>query len=244
MKLINSSVQILDEINEAEVISKIVKVARTCYKSEDASTPDKDKALVKRLIQSGHEAMIEHYSISVKFICDRGVSHELVRHRMASFAQESTRYCNYSKDKFDNELTFICPNWLNCEEMQHYVNIANIDNKAIYEMGHDENLQLIDRAKCSFIYDMSNSEHGYLFQIKCGWLPQQARSILPNAIKTEVNMTTNLREWRHFFKLRCATAAHPDMRVLALDLLKQMYIAIPTVFEDLYKEFINEENNN
>lgn len=224
MKLINSSVQILDEINESEVINKIAKVARTCYKSEDASTPDKDKALVKRLIQSGHEAMIEHYSISVKFICDRGVSHELVRHRMASFAQESTRYCNYSKDKFGNELTFILPSW-NYTKTAIYKGLNNFDGD-FFEEG------------------LRQTEKCYFKLLELGWLPQQARSILPNAIKTEVNMTANLREWRHFFKLRCATAAHPDMRVLALDLLKQMYIAIPTVFEDLYKEFINEETNN
>ena len=240
MKLINSSVQILDEINESEVINKIAKVARTCYKSEDASTTDKDKALVKRLIQSGHEAMIEHYSISVKFICDRGVSHELVRHRMASFAQESTRYCNYSKDKFGSELTFIIPTWTNLVEGKY----TNWDG----DWCHVEELKLLKKDVSDktdqFLHLCEYAETSYELMIDRGATAQEARQVLPNAIKTEVNMTANLREWRHFFKLRCATAAHPDMRVLALDLLKQMYIAIPTVFEDLYKEFINEETNN
>lgn len=224
MKLIKSSVQILDQINESEVINKIASVARTCYKSEDNSTPEKDKALVKRLIESGHEAMIEHYPISVKFICDRGVSHEIVRHRMAAFAQESTRYCNYSKDKFNNELTFIIPCRLPWDEQT----IHKGDFEKSGSGSEDSGI---------FINTLLNAESAYLKLIKEGWKPQEARAVLPNSLKTELNMTANLREWRHFFKLRCSTAAHPDMRVLALDLLKQMYELVPTVFEDIYDTY-------
>lgn len=214
MRLIKSKVEILDNLNGEEIIDKIAKVARTCYKSEDNSTSERDRELVKRLIKSGHEAMIEFFDITVKFTCDRGVSHELVRHRMASFAQESTRYCNYSKDKFGNELTFIEPTWYDSLGITH---------------------------KQDFEIALERCEDDYLEFIRQGWTPQQARAILPNALKTEINMKANLREWRHFFKLRCSTAAHPDMRVLALDLLKQFHDNIPIIFDDIYEQFFKAE---
>ena len=210
MKLIKSKVEILDNINGEEVINKIAKVARTCYKSEDASTLEKDKRLVENLIKSGHEAMIEFFDVTVKFTCDRGVSHELVRHRMASYAQESTRYCNYSKDKFGNELTFVIPSW--------------------WDNGTTIKKELFKEA-------WQHSEDTYRTLMASKVLPQEARAVLPNALKTEVNMKANLREWRHFFKLRCDAAAHPDIRVLALDLLKQMHNQIPIIFDDLYEEY-------
>lgn len=159
--------------------------------------------------------------ITVKFICDRGVSHEFVRHRVFSFAQESTRYCNYSKDKFDNELTYICPCWLDYNRVQGLTEIANRDNKEVYRMGHDESLSMEERGLCSFIYDMSNHEHGYLFQISAGWKAQQARAVLPNALKTELVMTGFISDWEHFFKLRDAGSAHPQARELAQPLHKE-----------------------
>lgn len=216
MRLIKSKVEILDNLNGEEIIDKIAKVARTCYKSEDNSTSERDRELVKRLIKSGHEAMIEFFDITVKFTCDRGVSHELVRHRMASFAQESTRYCNYSKDKFGNELTFIEPIWYDSLGITH---------------------------KQDFEIALERCEDDYLEFIRQGWTPQQARAILPNALKTEINMKANLREWRHFFKLRCSTAAHPDIRVLALDLLKQMHNQIPIIFDDIYEKYGKDSKN-
>ena len=136
------------------------------------------------LIERGHEAMIEHSSLSVKFTVDRGVSHELVRHRIASFAQESTRYCNYSKDKFDNGITFIKP--------------------FFWEEGTEE--------YCNWEQAMSLAETGYLSAINMGATPQEARSILPNSTKTEITITANYREWRAFFRLRTAKAAHPQMQ--------------------------------
>ena len=213
MKLIKPKVEILDRLDEQEVMLRIATVARTCYKSETYSTIQKDKALVKRLIESKHEAMLEFVDVTVKFTCDRGVSHELVRHRMASFAQESTRYCNYSKDRFGNELTFIEPVWYDSLGITH---------------------------RQDFEIALERCEDDYLEFIRQGWTPQQARAILPNALKTEINMKANLREWRHFFKLRCHKTAHPDIRALALDLLKQMHERIPIVFDDLYKEFIED----
>ena len=152
--------------------------------------------------------------ICVRFICDRGVSHEFVRHRVFSFAQESTRYCNYSKDKFDNEITYICPCWLDYNKVQELTEIANKDNKEVYRMGHDESLSMEERGLCSFVYDMSNHEHGYLFQISAGWKPQEARAVLPNALKTELVMTGFASYWEHFFELRDAVSAHPQAQEL------------------------------
>ena len=174
-------------------------------------------------IPNGHEKRI-----TVKFTCDRGVSHEFVRHRVFSFAQESTRYCNYSKDKFSNEITYICPCWLDYDKVQKLTEIANKDNKEVYRMGHDESLSMEERGLCSFVYDMSNHEHGYLFQISTGWKAQEARAVLPNSLKTELVMTGFVSDWEGFFKLRDNSKAHPDAQALAKPLheefIKKGYI--------------------
>ena len=163
--------------------------------------------------------------ITVHFVCDRGVSHEFVRHRVFSFAQESTRYCNYSKDKFSNEITYICPCWLDYNKAQELTEIANKDNKEVYRMGHDESLSMEERGLCSFVYDMSNHEHGYLFQISAGWTPQQARAVLPNSLKTELVMTGFVSDWKHFFRLRSRIAKtgkpHPQAQELADPLMDE-----------------------
>ena len=212
MKIINASYEIVnkDKINGIEILKDIEAVGRTCYKSEANITDDSAKKFVAMLIDYGHEAMIEHNAISVRFICDRGVSHELVRHRLASFGQESTRYCNYSKNKFGNELTFIKPCFW------------------------DEDTIKYDRWKIAMI----QAEDNYLELIRLGAKPQEARSVLPNSIKTEIVMTMNVREWRHFFSLRCDAPAHPQMRELTIPLLKEMHELIPVVFDDLATKFI------
>ena len=164
--------------------------------------------------------------ITARFTCDRGVSHEIVRHRVMSFAMESTRYCNYEKDKFGNELTYISPSWLDINKLLPLVDLANKDNKEVYRMGHDESLSNEDRAMCSFIYDLSNCEHGYMFQTKCGWQAQQARQLLPNALKTEIVVTGFESDWEHFFSLRSpkagAQGAHPDIAKLADELYEKL----------------------
>ena len=205
MKIIDARYEILDKIDGMEVLKKIERVARTCYKSEDYIKEGSAERLVKSLIDRGHEAMLEHYSFSIKFVCDRGVSHELVRHRVASFAQESTRYCNYSKDKFGNELTFIRPCFWEENTHEYF----------------------------SWCESMGNAEKGYFELLKLEATPEQARSILPNSIKTEIVMTANLREWRHFLKLRTAQAAHPQMRELTIPLLKELKEKIPVIFDDI-----------
>lgn len=207
MKTIKASYEILNKetINGAEMLRDIEVIGRTCYKSEKMINDESAEKFVEMLIERGHEAMIEHNSISVKFICDRGVSHELVRHRLASFGQESTRYCNYSKAKFGNEITVIEPSFFD-----------------------DDTKKMI-----MWLDAMYAAEKHYFRLLELGATPQEARSVLPNSLKTEIVMTMNLREWRHFFKLRCAAAAHPQMRELALPLLGEMSNLIPVVFDDL-----------
>ena len=219
MKIINPSVQLEDEIDGQRIMKKIERIGRVCYKSEGNITEDSAERFVKTIIKNGHESVLEHVSISVRVICDRGVSHEIVRHRIASYSQESSRYCNYSNDKFGNELTFI--------------DISNMldENKNIDEDAKDN---IYNNWKMSCI----EAEERYIVMLASGATPQEARSILPNSIKTEIVMTMNLREWRHFFLLRCDKAAHPQMRQVANMILEEFRKEIPVVFDDLYESFV------
>jgi thymidylate synthase (FAD) len=237
MRLINSSVEILDQINGEEVLKKLERIARTCYKSEGRITEDDSSArkLLTNIVKSGHEAMIEHYSFSVKFICSRAISHELVRHRMASFAQESQRYVNYTKDM---GVTFIIPERLHdtLKPWTGYYNIIDLGVPGAFKLISED---FPDPHNSEFVKALAMAEEMYLDAIHIeGVKPQDARDVLPNATKTEVIMTANLREWRHFFNLRCDRAAHPDMRKLALNLLRQVHALIPVIFDDLYDKFI------
>lgn len=227
----------LDRFKRQQVIGRIATVARTCYKSEAMRTADRDEALVKRLIESKHEAMLEFVDVTVKFTTSIGITREIIRHRMASFANESTRYCNYSKDKFNGELTFIIPSWLDIPEgdwqLDSYWDVDS--NKTKLQLPVEEGT-----AASSWLSAMEHAETAYRILTNKGWKAEQAREVLPMCTKSEICMKANLREWRHFFKLRCHHTAHPDIRVLALDLLKQMHERIPIVFDDLYKEFIED----
>lgn len=205
MQVVSAGYEILDTLNGEEILKKIERVARVCYKSEDKIGEGTAEKMVKALIKRGHEAMLEHFSFSVKFTVDRGVSHELVRHRVASFAQESTRYCNYGHE---GEITVIKPLYLS-------------------DCGEDYNLW---RKACVV------AEKQYLDMLAYGFSPQEARAVLPNSLKTEVVMTANLREWRHFFSLRaCGTTGKPHSQMLevAVPLLKEVKSLIPVVFDDL-----------
>lgn len=209
MKVIKAGYEIIDNLNGLEILKKIERVARVCYKSEDKITDGSAEKMVRSLIKRGHEAMLEHYSFSVKFIVDRGISHEIVRHRLASFAQESTRYCNYGNQK--GEITVIEPFYL----------AKRKDEPWMYHSW---------RTACLA------AEGEYLKLISDGASPQEARAVLPNSLKTELVMTANLREWRHFFKLRAlglSGAPHPQIKEVALPLLKELSEKIPVVFDDL-----------
>jgi thymidylate synthase (FAD) len=167
----------------------------------------------------------EHHEkrITAKFICDRGVSHEFVRHRVFSFAQESTRYCDYSKDKFENDITYIIPSWLDLPEGKY----SNWDNDwcdvSELKLLYPEVDNLSDPANC-FLQSIKNAEYYYFMLINRGWKPQQARQVLPNATKTELVMTGFESDWEHFFELRCSGAAHPDARKLADELKSLMNV--------------------
>ena len=218
MKIIKPSYEILTPISDGGIkeLQHIEKIGRVCYKSENRITDDGESAkkFVKMLISNGHEAMIEHSSLSVKFVVDRGVSHELVRHRIASFAQESTRYCNYSKDKFGNEITVILPCFFD-------TGMGILSNSLVYQEW---------KLACEC------AEERYFNLLKMGATPQQARTVLPNSLKTEITVTANYREWRNFFKLRTAEASHPQMREVAIPLLKELKNLIPIIFDDIEVE--------
>lgn len=211
MQAIKAYTQIFKDFEGQKVLQKLELIGRTCYKSEDKITEDSAAKFVAGLIKRGHEAMLEHVSITVKFVTDRGISHEIVRHRLASYAQESTRYCNYSQDKFGHELTFIIPDFLEY-------------GSEGFKIWKDE---------------MKQVEKTYFAMLEAGHTPQEARSVLPNSLKTELVMTANLREWRAFFKLRAANstgAAHSQMLEITRPLLDDLKAMIPVVFDDIIYE--------
>ena len=216
MRLIKPSIEF---IWVTENPLQIIELAgRTCYKSEDRITSESAVRFVKKLIDKGHEAMIEHASVSYKFICDRGVTHEIVRHRLFSYAQESTRYCNYK-----GGVTFIIPPWLpeiRPDEFTHN------------ELSSSDLLSLPDAPLQIWLKNMLGQEQVYKQLLELGWQPQQARSVLPNSLKTEIVITGNLRQWRQFFQLRCSKAAHPQLREVAYMALGDIKARIPVVFDD------------
>jgi len=205
MNIISPSSEILGNVNPLEILKNVESYGRVCYKSEELITDDSAVPFIRRILKSGHESVIEHEKITVKVICDRGVTHEIVRHRIASYSQESTRYCNYSKDRFENELTFIKP-------------VFWEENSQEYQVWKSQ-MQLI--------------EDSYMKLIHLGAVPEQARCILPNCLKTEIVITMNLREWRHFFRLRTSKRAHPQMREISIPLLKKMRNMLPPIFDDI-----------
>lgn len=214
MQIVNAGYEILDTLNGEDILKKIERIARTCYKSEDLIGEDTAERLVGNLIKRGHEAMLEHFSFSVKFTVDRGVSHEIVRHRIASFAQESTRYCNYGNK--GGEITFIEPCYLKDSSISNW-----------------DTMYGAWRAMCE------NAELMYLRMSKAGATPEESRAVLPTSLKTELVMTTNLREWRHFFKLRAVGVTgkpHPQMLEVSVPLLKDLQKQIPVIFDDLQVE--------
>lgn len=205
-----------------DIIPRFTKYSVRTWKNDQVAITTN----LRTIVENGWQRYLKYIQkcdeqeprITVKFTCDRGVSHEFVRHRVFSFAQESTRYCNYSKDKFGNELTFIKPTW---------------------DDGNDENPQRI-----IFLKSLAETEQNYLHLLELGQQPQQARAVLPNALKTELVMTGFATDWIHFFELRCAKNAHPDARKLALETLEKLYKLYPNYFEETYNEFIKNDIQN
>lgn len=220
MRTVEASVEFINPPEYAVVLDTIERVGRTCYKSEDKMTEFSAEDFVRRLIQRGHEAMIEHGSVTLRFINDRGVSHEEVRHRIASFGQESTRYCNYSKDKFDGEVTYI-----NIERgMELDATVSKLPFEVKLAIIHEWMVACLD------------AESHYMRMLELGATPQIARSVLNNSTKTEICITMNFREWRHFIRLRNDPAAHPQMREVAQQVLDMLYEKYPVFFEEFVKE--------
>lgn len=214
MNVILPSVSLESETTYEQLLRLIEKAGRVCYKSENLINGNESaEKFVRGIISRGHEAVLEHGTITVKVICDRGVSHEIVRHRIGAYCQESTRYCNYSKDKFNNEITCVVPaNFISKNE------ICFSDEFFVWE-----NM-------------MKEAETNYFFLLTRGATPQEARAVLPNSLKTEIFITYDIREWRHFLKLRSSKAAHPDMQVIAKMILTMFKENFPLFFEDIEVE--------
>lgn len=205
MKVIEAGYKILDNLDGSAIIEKIEQCGRVCYKSEDKIKDGSAEKFVSSIIKRGHESVIEHVSFSVKFIVDRGISHEIVRHRIASYSQESTRYCNYSKDDFQSEITCIKPYFL-------------IEGSPGW---------------MEWMIAMEEAEKAYFNLLNIGHTAQEARTVLPTSLKTELVMSANLREWRHFLKLRTSGASHPQIREVAIPLLEELKQIIPVIFSDI-----------
>jgi thymidylate synthase (FAD) len=206
MKIIDPTVQLEQEIDSCKVMEHIERAGRVCYKSEDQMEEGSADKFIRSIIRSGHESVIEHISITFKIICDRGVSHEIVRHRIASYSQESTRFCNYSKDKFGNEITVVRPLFWDQSSPQYIL--------------WKRTMEMIETTYFQMINDYNST-------------PEEARSILPNSLKTEIFVTMNLREWRHFLKCRTNKKAHPQIRQIALMIYDILVDKLPVVFEDI-----------
>ena len=220
MRLIKPSIEFIWVTeNPLQIIER---AGRTCYKSEERIAPESAARFVKMLIDNEHEAMIEHASASYRFICDRGVTHEIVRHRLFSFAQESTRYCNYK-----DEVAFIIPPWVS------RINEGSFTKKDLTDKDLSSSF---DEPSRIWLQNMLNQEQVYNKLIELGWQPQQARSVLPASLKTEIVITGNLRQWRQFFKLRCDKSAHPQAREVAYLALKDIKARIPVVFHCFEEE--------
>lgn len=211
MKIVSPSVEFIEPSDVEGILSIIEKCGRTCYQSSDRIDFGSAEKFAAKIIGLGHESVLEHRVISVRIICDRGVSHELVRHRLASYSQESTRYCNYSKGKFGYEITFIKPFFLAKDTLPYG----------------------------SWIHACKVSEESYFDMLNAGCTPQQARSVLTNSLKTEIVMTANIREWRTVLRQRCSEAAHPQMREVMLMILEMFHNAVPVLFDDIYAEVMN-----
>ena len=213
MYLVKPSHEILAHSDDALRLIELAGI--TCYKSEDKITDDSAVKFVESITRRGHHSVIEHAVVTVRIICDRGVTHEIVRHRLCSFSQESTRYCNYK-----GGVTYVIPFWVDLNE-------GIVDDYSL------ENSPVINQEDYDWAFQMLRAEECYINLLKHGWSPQQARSVLPNSTKTEIIITANVREWRHIFTLRCHKASHPQMNEVMRPLHQEMMELIPVIFDDI-----------
>ena len=198
----------------------IERAGRTCYLSEPKGDPE---GFIADKIRKGHESILEHASVTVRFVVNRATSHQTVRHRIASVSQESQRYCNYSKDKFDGQLGFIKSPF---DESAEKKPVRGPDGVEVYILNPFD----------VWMWHMAFTEWSYSTLLKMGVKPEEAREVLPNATKTEFLFTANMREWRHFFKLRADSHADPRMREVAVPLLYAFWGLWPCLFNDIVEE--------
>lgn len=203
MRIVKPSAVIEGCLDGDEIVRNIERIGRVCYKSEEKITPASAQKFVESIVKNGHHSVLEHEAVTVRIVCDRGISHELVRHRIASFSQESTRYVSYGTNS--RQCSFIKPFFL----------VGKPDRYAVW-------LKAVEACQAA-----------YQTLIDYGATPQEARSVLPNSTKTEIVITANLREWRHVFELRTSPKAHPQMREIMIPLLKEFQRRIPIVFDDI-----------
>lgn len=212
MKIIEPSVELINPIPYEVALNTIEIAGRTCYQSEDRMTDDSAEGFIRRIIQRGHESVLEHVSVTAHFICDRGVSHEIVRHRIGAYSQESTRYCNYSGNKFGREIS-----------------VVDLATGFKYDFTKDN-----DRKKYAvWMAAMADAEKHYMDMMALGATPQEARSVLPTSTKTSVTLTYDIREWRHFLRLRCDPTSHPQIQQVAGRARKLLIERYPMFFEDI-----------
>lgn len=204
MQIVDPYIQV-EKVDGTQIMKNIERACRTCYRSEGKITEESYKTLLKNCITRGHESVLEHEKVTIRMYCDLGVYKDITRHRIASFSIESTRYCNYGKDKFGNELKFIKP--CNMEE-----------GTKLYKLWEDA---------------CENIEKDYIEMSNLGALPDQLRMILPHSIAAEVTMTANIREWKHILSLRASSHTHPSIRQLMIPLLLHFKQIMPEIFEDV-----------
>lgn len=214
MKIIRQSHEITYMGDPTEILKRIERAGRTCYKSEDKITDESAEAFVAKLVRTGHLSVLEHESIQVRFITDRGVTHELVRHRLAAYSQESTRYCDYGEE----EVRFVLP----VEFSERYVGT----------WPYGTSLAVLGGTIPERAWFLACIQAGSFYRAMrdAGAPPQLARSVLPNCLKTEIVMTANLREWLHVLELRTSKAAHPQIRALMLGVLRDFAEKLPAIF--------------
>ncbi len=205
MRIIRPYVEVVTQNDLEAIRRKIEWAGRKCYKSEDKITKESAPKFIMGLIERGHESVIEHGIITVNFVIDRALAQQLTRHRIAAYSMESQRYCNYILNKFDNEITFIEPFYFK-------------DNPVLYDRWYKS---------------CEEAEKAYFDLLNSGANPEKARVALNNSTKTEIVTTYNMREWRHFFSLRCAVDAHPQMRQVAIPLLLYFARTIPEFFQHI-----------
>ena len=211
MRIVEPVVEI-EKVDYNKIMKNLERACRTCYRSEDKITEESYKTLLKNCINRGHESILEHEKITIRMVCDIGVYKDLTRHRHASFSIESTRYCNYGKDKFDNEIKFIAP----------------------------ENIEKGTKLYQEWQTSCEEIEKHYIKMVELGATPDQMRMILPHSTAAVVTMTANIREWKHILSLRCTKHAHPAVEQVMIPLLLHFKENMPEIFGNIEydEEFI------